>query len=313
MGGTMHHLLYLIPVLVVIASTTHAADLDDVPVIDCHVHLWDTNRPEMTWPREEHVKLYKPFLPTTHTPICRANGVKGVVVVLSGQALVDNQWNLNVTAHNARLYRGVVGNMSKAIGTDAFQTLFTKLCEDKRYVGYRLSGRYQDELPDSLIRDLKLTASMGRTVDFLVGSYSLNDVDEIARRVPELEDYSRPLRRRTTGRRSARPGLAARFSHGRQTSECLLQIVGSVRRFKEQPAPENLATYKPTIDLALECFGQDRLIYGSDWPVTTLTGDYKSVINLTKAYFVDKEPSLARKVFHDNAIKFYGIRDHETE
>ena len=98
----MHHLLYLIPVLVVIASTTHAADLDDVPVIDCHVHLWDTNRPEMTWPREEHVKLYKPFLPTTHTPICRANGVKGVVVVLSGQALVDNQWNLNVTAHNAR-------------------------------------------------------------------------------------------------------------------------------------------------------------------------------------------------------------------
>ena len=84
-------------------------------------------------------------------------------------------------------------------------------------------------------------------------------------------------------------------------------------RFTEQPAPENLAAYKPTIDLALECFGKDRLIYGSDWPVTTLTGNYKSVINLTKAYFIDKEPSLARKVFHDNAIKFYGIADYETE
>ncbi len=59
--------------------------------------------------------------------------------------------------------------------------------------------------------------------------------------------------------------------------------------------------------------GEDRLIYGSDWPVTTLTGDYKSVINRTRAYFIDNRPQLARKVFHDNAVKFYGIFDHETE
>jgi hypothetical protein len=38
-------------------------------------------------------------------------------------------------------------------------------------------------------------------------------------------------------------------------------------RFKEQPAPTNLAAYKPTIDLALKCFGEDRLICRSDWPV----------------------------------------------
>jgi predicted TIM-barrel fold metal-dependent hydrolase len=174
-------------VLLVIAAPTHAADLDTVPVIDCHVHLWDTSRPELTWPRKKHVKLYQPFLPRTHAPICRANGVKGVVVVLSGQALVDNQWNLNVTAHNSRLYRGVVGNLSKAIGTDAFKPLFTKLCQDKRYVGYRLSGRYQERLTDAVMRDLRLTAKMGRTVDFLVGDYSLADVNEIARHISELK------------------------------------------------------------------------------------------------------------------------------
>lgn len=86
------------------------------------------------------------------------------MVVLSGQAIVDNQWNLDVTAHDTRLYRGVVGNMSKAIGTDGFKPLFTKLCQDKRYVGYRLSGRNQEGLTDALIRDLRLTAQMGRTV-----------------------------------------------------------------------------------------------------------------------------------------------------
>ena len=181
-------LVLLLAVVLVFPAATRAADLDAVPVIDCHVHLWDTSRPEMTWPRKEHVKLYRPFLPKTHAPICRANGVKGVVVVLSGQALVDNQWNLDVTAHDTKLYRGVVGNMSLAIGTDRFRPLFTELCEDKRYVGYRLSGRYQDGLTDELIRDLRLTAKLGRTVDFLVGGYSLADVDEIVQAMIEGMD-----------------------------------------------------------------------------------------------------------------------------
>ena len=267
----------------------------------------------MTWPRKEHVKLYRPLLPGTHAPICRSNGVTGVVVVLSGQALVDNQWNLDVTAHDKRLYRGVVGNLSKAIGTDQFQPLLTRLCQDKRYIGYRLSGRYQEGLTDALIRDLRLTAQMGRTVDFLIGGYSLSDVNEIARRIPDLKimidhfggvqldggphdkEWLRDFRTVAT-----RPNVYCKLS----------ALYG---RFKEQPAPTNPAAYRPTIDFALKCFGEDRLIYGSDWPVTTLTGDYRSVINLTRAYFADQELKTARKVFHDNAVKFYGIADHEAE
>lgn len=41
--------------------------------------------------------------------------------------------------------------------------------------------------------------------------------------------------------------------------------------------------------------------------------DDKSVVNLTRAYFADKDLRTARKVFHDNAVRFYGIVDHEAE
>ncbi len=307
------YLLQLIPVLFFFAATTRGEDLDTIPVIDCHVHLWDTSRPEMTWPRKEHVELYKPFLPKTHAPICRANGVTGVVIVLSGQALVDNQWNLDVTAHDTRLYRGVVGNLSKAIGTDGFKPLFTKLCQDKRYVGYRLSGRYQEGLTDALIRDLRLTARMGRTVDFLVGGYSLAEVDKIARRIPELKiilDHFGGVE--LDGGPHDKEWLR-NFRTVAKRPNVYCKLSALYGRFKERPAPTNLAAYKPTIHLALECFGEDRLIYGSDWPVTTLTGDYKSVINLTRAYFADKELKIARKVFHDNAVRFYGLVDHKSE
>ncbi len=299
--------LALAVALLAMVPTLRAIDRGVVPVIDCHVHLWDISRPEMTWPRKDNIKLFQSFLPKTHAPTCEANGVEGVVVVLSGQALVDNQWNLDVTAHNTKLYRGVVGNLSLAIGTDAFAPLFTKLCEDKRYVGYRLSGRYQKGLTDALLRDLRLTAEKGRTVDFLVGEYSLADIDEIARRVPELKIMLNHLGGMKLNGGPLDEEWLRDFQAVSKRANVYCKLSALYSRYQKQPAPKELASYKPSIDMALQCFGEDRLLYGSDWPVTTLTGDYASVINLTKSYLAEMEPSLARKVLHDNAIKFYGI------
>ena len=278
-----------------------------IPVIDTHVHLWDTARPEMTWPRKEHTQLFKPFLPELHEPICKANGVTGVVVVLSGQALVDNQWNLDVTAHNPGLYRGVVGNMSKAIGTDQFRPLFDKLCKDKRYVGYRLSGRYLEGWPKEVIRDLEYTAKKGRTVDFLTGSYPLAELEWLAGKIPELKIMVNHLGGVQLDGEPLDAGWVCDFQKLAKRPNVFCKLSALYGRYKEQPAPQCLDAYKPIIDLAMECFGEDRLVYGSDWPVTTLTGDYASVINLTKAYFKDQDPAIARKVFHGNAIRFYGI------
>lgn len=289
------------------------AGADEVPVIDCHVHLWDTQRPEMTWPRKEHTELFKPFLPATHEKICASNGVSGVVVVLSGQALVDNQWNLDVTAHNPELYRGVVGNLSLAIATDEFAPLFEKLCKDPRYVGYRLSGRYKEGLSDELMRDLELTAEKGRTVDFLVGGYSLQDIDEIARRLPTLKiivDHFGGVQLGEGGSFDAE--WAKDFRKVAKRPNVFCKYSALYGRFKEQPAPTELAPYQAVIDLAFECFGDDRLVYGSDWPVTTLTGDYTSVIKLTRESLANRPAGVARKVLHDNAIAFYGIADHQT-
>jgi len=61
------------------------------------------------------------------------------------------------------------------------------------------------------------------------------------------------------------------------------------------------------LDLAWESFGEDRLVYGSDWPVTKTTGDYASVLKLTRAYFDKKGPEASAKLFHRNAKKFYAI------
>jgi L-fuconolactonase len=291
---------------------TQAADDKDgtnnIPIVDCHVHLWDTNRPEgIHWPRKEHKTLFRPFMPKQHEPIARANNVRGVVVVQAGQTLGDNQWNLDATAHNKQLYRGIVGNLSLAIGTEKFRPLFEKLCGDKRYVGYRLSGRYQEHLTDDFYRDLQLTASKGKTVDFLVGGYSFEEISQIAKRVPNLKIILDHFGGVQLDDQPLDPTWVKRLRNVAQCKNVYCKVSALYGRTNTVPAPAEINYYKPVIDLVFDNFGEDRLIFGSDWPVTERTGNYASVVKLTKAYFDRKGRSVSEKLFYRNAIKFYGI------
>ncbi len=278
-------------------------------VIDCHVHLWDIARPAgLGWIKKDDKILNRSFLPADHKPVAKANGVSGIVVVQAGQSLPDNQWNLDITAHNPQLYRGIVGNLSEIIGTPAFKPLFEKLCEDPRYVGYRLSGRYQEKLSDALFDDLRLTAQKGRTVDFLVGGYRFEDIAEIARRVPDLRIILDHFGGVKLNGLLLDAAWVAQFRtvSGNKNIHC--KISAMFGRWEKQPAPQDLALYKEVLDLAFECFGEDRIIYGSDWPVTEATADYAAVLRLTRAYFDAKGPAISAKLFHQNAAKFYGLQ-----
>jgi L-fuconolactonase len=76
---------------------------------------------------------------------------------------------------------------------------------------------------------------------------------------------------------------------------------------KPQPAPKKVSFYRPILELAYDAFGEDRLVYGSDWPVTETTGDYQSVLKLTRAWARTKGDSFELKLFYKNAVRFYGI------
>ena len=202
----------------------------DVPIVDTHVHLWDLKRPAgLGWIAKDNETLYRNFLPEHHAPIARANGVRAVVLVQAGQSLPDNQWNLDLTARDKDLYRGLVGNLSEVIGTDRFQPLFDKLCQDRRYVGYRLSGRYQEKLTEAFFRDLERTAEKRRTVDFLCGKYSLQDVEAIATRLPGLKIIIDHFGKRPLGRRAFRSAMGQAVQVVGRKAQRLLQGLRSLR------------------------------------------------------------------------------------
>ena len=280
------------------------------PIIDCHVHLWDLERPEgLSWIKKDDKILYRNFLVKDHKPIAEANGVGGVVVVQAGQSLPDNQWNLDITAEHKDFYRGVVGNLSPVIGTDEFKPLFDKLSQDKRYVGYRLSGRPEGKFTEEFFRDLKLTAKAGKTVDILLGGYSLADALEIAQRVPELKIIVDHMGGIVLDGKPLDPEWVKSFRAVAEQKNVTCKVSALYGRFKTQPAPKDLAPYKEILDLSFECYGADRIIFGSDWPVTESTGDYASVLKLTRAYFDSKGEDVSAKLFYKNAARFYGVSE----
>lgn len=286
------------------AMAGHAAE----ELIDCHVHLWTLSRPEgLTWIKKDDPVLFKDMLPATHEPIAKAHGVTGVVLVQAGQSLPDNQWNLDVSAHNPKLYRGVVGNLSEVIGTEKFAPLLRQLAQDRRYLGYRLSGRYQQEMSEAFFRDLALTAELGKSVDFLVGGYTLRDIDVIAKRLPQLRIILDHFGNVRLDDKPLPDAWVADLRAVAKHPNVYCKVSALYGRFATQPAPRDLAVYRPILDLCYESFGQDRLVFGSDWPVSESTADYAALLSLTKEYFASKGPNVSEKLFYRNALKFYAI------
>ena len=283
-------------------------------VIDTHVHLWHLDRPEgIYWIPKDHPHLYRSFMPRDHEAIALQNGVDGTIIVQAGQHLPDNQWNLDITAHNPSLYRGVVGNLSQIIGTREFKPLFNKLCQDKRYLGYRISGRTSAAFSEQFFQDLETTAAHGKTLDILVGSYSLEEVARIAKRVPKLKIIINHLGGLTLDGKSLDPKWIVQFQKVAQSQNVHCKVSALFGRTKKQPAPLKLDYYTEILDLATKSFGADRIIFGSDWPVTRSTADYSAVLKLTRSYFDQKGEDLSKKVFALNAAKFYGIKTTRVE
>jgi L-fuconolactonase len=81
------------------------------PIIDTHIHLFDTARPEgVPWPEKTNSVLYKPALPARYRSIATPLGITGAVVVEAGPWLEDNQWLLDIAAKDP-IILGVVGNL----------------------------------------------------------------------------------------------------------------------------------------------------------------------------------------------------------
>jgi len=273
-----------------------------IPIIDTHIHLFDTNRPGgVPWPPKDNAKLYKPALPARYRAIAEPLGIVGAIEVEASPLVEDNQWVLDI-AKNETIIVGTVGNLEP--GTAGFRTQLELFHRNPLFRGIRFGNLWGKDIGDVLgnaqvISDLKAVADAGLTMDVANPNPRLMDsVVRVTDRVPNLRvvlDHL-PQMDPATARESLRE-LAKRPRVYVKGSSVLRTVDGRV--------PEDPAFYRPRLDEVFGSFGEDRIFYGSDWPNSDNWGEYPLVLRVVREYFMAKGRAVAEKYFWRNSVAAY--------
>jgi L-fuconolactonase len=275
---------------------------DRIPIIDTHIHLFDTARAGgVPWPPKDNEKLYKPALPARYRAIAEPLGIVGAIEVEASPIVEDNQWVLDI-AKNETIIVGTVGHLEP--GEPEFRKQLERFHRNPLFRGIRFGNLWGKDIGDVLgnaavVGDLKALAEAGLTLDVANPNPRLMDsVVRVTDRVPSLRvvlDHV-PQMDPATARESLRE-LAKRPQVYVKGSSVLRRVDGRV--------PEDLAFYKPRLDELFGLFGEDRIVFGSDWPNSDNWGEYPLVLRIVREYFTAKGRAVAEKYFWRNSVAAY--------
>jgi predicted TIM-barrel fold metal-dependent hydrolase len=281
----------------------------DTPIIDTHIHLFDPTRPQgVPWPPKENTKLYKPALPDRLRKLVDGLGVVGAIEVEASPWLEDNQWVLDIAAKDT-LIVGMIGNLEP--DKPDFRKNLDRFHANPLYLGIRygnLWGRnFTVALQDpEFLRGMKELASAGLTLD------SANPSPELIANLLRLTDAVPGLRividhlprmnpPEDAPARRAYEGDLARLAARKQVYVKLSGVLRPV----DGRVPTELAPYKPRLDFLYTQFGEDRVVYGSDWPNSDNWATYQEGLAVVRQYFATKAPGAAEKYFWKNSLAAY--------
>ena len=275
------------------------------PVIDTHTHFYDPTRPEgVPWPGKGDAVLYRPMLPAAWEKIVQPLGVTGTVVVEASPLVEDNQWLLDLAARHIRErlpgMLGIVGVVgSLPLGDPACAGWIDRFAKQPLYRGIRVNG---DKLLAGLA-DKAYAADIGRLADRdlsidVNGGKVFDAAAAAAARFQQLRIVVNHMGNTPVSAKGPLPewrdaiALAARHANVFMKVSALAESVAHTMQLPK--APRDPALYEPWLDAAWAVFGQQRLMYGSNWPVSDKAASYAEVLGIVQPYVARKGPEAER-------------------
>jgi L-fuconolactonase len=277
--------------------------------IDAHQHFWDPEQADYPWMQgDDMAPIRRPFGPTDLAPLLQENGIAASIVVQCRASLAETEQFLQL-ADATPFVIGVVG-WADLTDPDIRDTIarLRELPGGHKLVGLR--HQVHDE-PDAdwllradVRRGLEMVIAHDLAYDFLVRTRELPAAIAIARALPQgrfVLDHA------------AKPPIAAGFD--RQWADrltelaacgnvwCKISGLATEARWDDWDADRLL----PAVAHAARCFGEDRLIFGSDWPVCLLAGDYHRIKQTLEQCLTRLGPALRDKAFGANAVAAYRL------
>lgn len=277
-----------------------------IPVIDSHHHLWQYSPEAYPWIPLGSA-LQQDFLLAQLQQLATTHKLSGSIAVQARQSIAETDWLLSL-AENSSTIRGVVGWLPLA--SDEIEPMLESYSRQPHLVGLR---HVLQEEPTSFFHDKNFNHGLSRLAqtrlryDLLVFEHQLDDALQLIDRHPTLpfvvDHIAKPVIHRDAVSAVWQKGMQALAERDNVIGVKLSGMVTEV--LDAELCWDTLLRY---VDASLALFGTERLLYGSDWPVSLLRiDDYGDWLDFVKNALqsLTREEQLA--IFSENCQRCYQL------
>ena len=269
-------------------------------MIDSHQHFWQLGRFNYPWMSSDLGVLYRDYLPHDLAPIIQQNRT---VLVQASNSVAESRWLLELANTNSFI-AGVVGWVD-LLNPD---TQLDELCADPKFKGVRhlVESEPDDDwlVQPAVLAGLKQLSARGLSYDLLVHTRHLKHIQLVAETCPDLTLVIDHLAKPPIARNEIKEWSDAFRPLARYSNiNCKLSGLVTEANWHSWQTDD----LRPFVDVALESFGPNRMMFGSDYPVCLLAASYDRVLDSFQEILQSLSDADRDKIFGQNAEKFYRL------
>jgi L-fuconolactonase len=281
--------------------------------IDAHQHFWAFDAAEYGWIDDSMSVLRRDFLPAESRREMSAAGFGACVAVQARQTLEETRWLLALADAHPWIV-GVVGWVDLQAPVDRVRAQIAAFAGRERLVGVRHIVQSEPDdrflLRPEVLDAIAVLDELGLAFDLLIYRRHLPVAAELVARFPghrfvldhlakpdirhgRIHEWKRDLRRL-----GACPNVFAKLSGLTTEADWTRWTADQIR---------------PYLDVAFDAFGPDRLMIGSDWPVSTAAGDYSRTMRVVVDYLASHPAADQEAILGGNAQRFWRLKVDEDQ
>jgi predicted TIM-barrel fold metal-dependent hydrolase len=284
-----------------------------IPIVDSHVHLWDPSYFRIPW-LDNLPELNRPYLLADYDAATSGLEIEGIVYlqveVATPYALMEARSIVDLAEQDHRIL-GIVPWAPLEFGdrARAFMAELNRISPKIKGVRRIVQDEPDPEfcLQPSFIKGTRLLPEFGLSADICCNFRQLGPNVELVRQCPETSFILDHIAKPHIRGRQFQP-WADQLSELASLPNVVCKISGVVTEADHQRW--TVEEIEPFVGHALSVFGEDRVVFGSDWPVVTQASGYRRWVETLDRLTQHLSPSALQKLWNGNARRFYRLDDN---
>lgn len=292
-----------------------ASQLPRGPIIDTHQHLWDLNVVHLRWVRSSE-RLNRSFVTKDYREATRGLDVKAVYMEVAAE---ENELDAEAGYVLDLCRRGDTPTVAAVLGgrpgTPPFAPYLRRHASSPQVKGVRWilpaeASKRQFHLSQAFLKDIRLLGELGLRFDLCMPADTLAEAAKLVDRCPGMRfvlDHcgnADPKWFRAPQNARAIEQWRRNIAELGRRDQIVCKISGIIASAPPDWTPDDLA---PMVNHCLESFGPDRVMFAGDWPVCTRGASLLAWAAALQAIVGQRPLDQQRKLWHDNAVRFYGL------